>query len=144
MKKLILTLCLSSSLLACSTSQDQEAKITPLLNQSVADGCGCYLKSKKENKYYYWNDFGFVHYFGINGTEKIFRNCDKAGKSEKIGDQHTLICIKQYVTAEISFTVTSKCRPSDEACEFTNRSGTLTVKSNGKTNSINLIGGCGC
>ena len=123
--------------------------ISPLQNQLIAQGCGCYLESTSRDlkrKFFYWNNFSTQQIVSIDNKDIIFEKCTIKGKQKTIGDTQLIICQGDSIEVIISLTLTSLC--VQKSCESTMVKGTIKVinsKNNEKYDEMNnLVGACGC
>ena len=143
MTKLFLFLSIALFMVSCASKKKSEVSSSDfqiLSDSKLPDGCGCYLKD--QSGYYYWNDFGQLHYVNINGKDRIYSNCKSSGPKANIGDRYQLRCSDRYSKVQIDFEVTSSCK-GKEGCEFTQRRATMSSTLTGTTVRV-LDGGCGC
>jgi hypothetical protein len=122
-------------------------------NYSVVDGCGCYFqfpaeeKKQQSNRYILMADIdeddAWMNIDGRDVKLRLIKRTNPAGKERK-GSRSSRKYTAKGITVQVDRIATSVCAPSDESCEFTGYSATITVTKGNRKQVVKTSGGCGC
>jgi len=128
------------------------ALIGTVTNPDRVEGCGCYLQTPAEHLKK--NSKRFVFMSGLENQPAYVNLAGKDVELKQVSSNEPKVAkkgqtfSKSYSGAnskvQLDFLTTQVCGPHDEECEVTNYEATLNAQQAGESQSVKLVGECGC
>ena len=121
-----------------------------VIKKPFARGCGCNLQFPNDynnrNESYAFISCGLnTAQINIDGKDLMLKLIDRTEPEGelKVGYRSSETYVSGKTKVRVDYVVMKSCDPSDEQCEVTLESATITVHHNGRRRVVNTIGLCG-